>query len=123
MVRDNNIGRFCMENYLSYIVSVVCALISGFASYAVARKQSKEDIKKLEKTYELDLEKEKEKHKLEVDKLELEHKHQLELQQKQFENQLGSNVINSFFKEAMKMPEVQKKISQGVNNAGNKRKH
>ena len=50
-----------MENYLPYIVSVVCALISGFASYAVARKQSREDIKKLEKTYELDLEKEKEK--------------------------------------------------------------
>ena len=53
-----------MENYLPYIVSVVCALISGFASYAVARKQSREDIKKLEKTYELDLEKEKEKHKM-----------------------------------------------------------
>lgn len=111
-----------MENYLSYIVSVVCALISGLASYAVSRKQSKEDIKKLEKTYELDLEKEKEKHKLEIDKLELEHKHLLELQQKQFENQLGSNVINTFVTEAMKMPEVQKKISQGVNSAGNRRK-
>ena len=74
-----------MENYLPYIVSVVCALISGFASYAVARKQSREDIKKLEKTYELDLEKEKEKHKMEIDKLQLEHKNQLALQQKQFE--------------------------------------
>ena len=61
-----------MENYLPYIVSVVCALISGFTSYAVARRQSKEDIRKLEKTYELDLENEKEKHKLEIDKLELE---------------------------------------------------
>ena len=49
-----------MENYLPYIVSVVCALISGFTSYAVARRQSKEDIRKLEKTYELDLENEKE---------------------------------------------------------------
>lgn len=47
------IGGFHMENYLPYIVSVVCALISGFASYAVARKQSRADIKKLEKTYEL----------------------------------------------------------------------
>lgn len=54
-----------MEDYLPYIVSVVCALISGFTSYAVARRQSKEDVKKLEKTYELDLENEKEKHKLE----------------------------------------------------------
>lgn len=85
-----------MENYLPYIVSVVCALISGFTSYAVARRQSKEDIRKLEKTYELDLENEKEKHKLEIDKLELEHKHQLELQQKQFENQLGSDMLNTF---------------------------
>ena len=48
-----------MEDYLPYIVSVVCALISGFTSYAVARRQSKEDVKKLEKTYELDLENEK----------------------------------------------------------------
>ena len=39
-----------MGNYLLYIVSVVCALISGFTSYAVARRQSKEDIRKLEKT-------------------------------------------------------------------------
>ena len=36
-----------MENYLPYIVSVVCALISGFTSYAVVRKQSKEDIRKI----------------------------------------------------------------------------
>lgn len=62
--------RFCRENYLSYIVSVVCALISGVTSYAVARRQSKEDIRKLEKTYELDLENGEEKHKLEIDKLE-----------------------------------------------------
>lgn len=97
-----------MENYLPYIVSVVCALISGFASYAVARKQSREDIKKLEKTYELDLEKEKEKHKMEIDKLQLEHKNQLELQQKQFENQLGSDMMNTLISEAMKMPEVKR---------------
>lgn len=111
-----------MENYLPYIVSVVCALISGFTSYAVARKQSKEDIKKIEKTYELDLEKEKEIHRLEIDKLELEHKHQLELQQKQFENQLGGDVINTVISETMKMPEVKKQISQGMNRAGNRRK-
>lgn len=109
-----------MENYLPYIVSVVCALISGFASYAVARKQSRADIKKLEKTYELDLEKEKEKHKMEIDKLQLEHKNQLELQQKQFENQLDN--MNTLISEAMKMPEVKRQISQGMNSAGNKRR-
>lgn len=78
-----------MENYLPYIVSLVCALLSGITSYTVVRTQSKEDIKRLEKTYELDLENEKERHKFEIEKLELEHKHQLELHQKQFENQLG----------------------------------
>lgn len=36
-----------MENYFPYIVSVVCSLISGFANYIVARKQSKEDMNKL----------------------------------------------------------------------------
>ena len=80
-----------MEDYLPYIVSVVCALISGFTSYA-------------------------------IDKLELEHKHQLELQQKQFENQLGSDMMNTLISEAMKMPEVKKQISQGMNIAGNKKR-
>ena len=68
------------------------------------------------------MENEKEKHKLEIDKLELEHKHQLELQQKQFENQLGSDMMNTLISEAMKMPEVKKQISQGMNIAGNKKR-
>ena len=50
-----------METYLPYIVSVICATIAGFASYAVARKQAKADIQKLEKQHELDIEKEREK--------------------------------------------------------------
>ena len=79
-------------------------------------------LKKLEKTYELDLEKEKEKHKMEIDKLQLEHKNRLELQQKQFENQLGSDMMNTLISEAMKMPEVKRQISQGMNTAGNKRR-
>lgn len=44
------------------------------------------------------------------------------LQQKQFENQLGGDVINTLFSEVMKMPEVKKQISQGMNAAGNKRR-
>ena len=34
-----------MQDYLPYIVSVLCALISGISSYAIARKQAKNDIK------------------------------------------------------------------------------
>ena len=37
--------------------------------------------------------------------MELEHKHQLELQQKEMENQLGSDVISTMMKEYMRSPE------------------
>ncbi|MEZ3436244.1 MAG: hypothetical protein K1W34_16785 [Lachnospiraceae bacterium] len=54
--------------------------------------------------------------------MQLEHKHQLELQQKQFENQLGGDMMNTLISEAMKMPEVKKQISQGMNTASDKRR-
>lgn len=38
-----------LQTFLPYIVSILCALISGFASYCVARKQAKSDMNKLEK--------------------------------------------------------------------------
>lgn len=94
-----------MNTYLPYIVSVVCAAIAGFASYAVARKQAKADIERLIKQHELDIEKEREKFTMEKEKMELEHKHQLELQQKEMENQLGSDVISTMMKEYMRSPE------------------
>ena len=72
-----------MNAYLPYIVSVLCALIAGVTSYVIARKQSKADIQKLEKQYELDLEKEREKFAMEKEKMELEHKYQLELKEKE----------------------------------------
>lgn len=49
-----------LQTFLPYIVSILCALISGVASYCVARKQAKSDMKKLEKQFALDLEKERE---------------------------------------------------------------
>ena len=45
-----------------------------------------------------------------IDKLQLEHKHQLELQQKQSENQLGGDMMNTLISEAMKTPEVKNKF-------------
>ena len=109
-----------METYLPYIASVFCAAIAGFASYAVARKQAKADIQRLEKQYELDIEKEREKFAMEKDKMEIEHYHQLELMQKESENNLGASVTNTLITEAMKMPEVRQQLSQGMRN-GNKR--
>lgn len=110
-----------MITYLPYIVSVVCAVISGFTSYAVARKQAKADMQKLEKQYQLDIEKEREKFEMEKERMEIEHRHQLELLQKESENALGASVTSTLISEAMKMPEVRQQLSQGIKN-GNKRK-
>ena len=106
-----------MSTYLPYIVSVICALIAGITSYAVARKQTKADIQKLEKQYELDLEKEREKFTMEKEKMELEHKHQLELKQKELENQLGTDMVSTLMKEYMRSPAGQAQMR----NAGAKK--
>lgn len=109
-----------MNTYLPYIVSVLCAAISGFASYAVARKQTKADIQKLEKQHELDIEKEREKFAMEKEKMEIEHRHQLELLQKEFENSVGASLTDRLISETMKMPEVRQQISRGIMNVNKK---
>lgn len=111
-----------MDMYLPYIVSIVCALISGIASYLISRKQMKTDLEKLNTQYKLDIEKEREKFLMEKEKLELEHKYELERQQKEFENQLGGNLVNTLITEAMKTPEVRKQITQGMNALNLKKK-
>lgn len=47
-----------MHVYLSYFVSVLCAVIAGFSSYAVTRKQANADMQKLQTAHEFDIEKE-----------------------------------------------------------------
>ena len=111
-----------MKEYMPYIATVVCAMISGFASYFAARKQSNADMKKLEKQYELDIEKEREKFAMEKQKMELEHKCQLELMQKEMENSLGTSITNTMFAEIMKTPEVRQQISQGVRKGTKKKR-
>ncbi|NCA98529.1 MAG: hypothetical protein EOM03_06795 [Clostridia bacterium] len=93
-----------MIEYLPYIVSVVCATIAGFTSYAVARKQTKADMQKLVKQHELDIEKEREKFLMEKEKLEIEHEHQLELIQAQTNHQLGTDIISTLTKEYLRTP-------------------
>ena len=105
-----------------YIVTVVCALISGFGSYFASRRQAKADIEKLQKQHELDIEKEREMFAMQKERMELEHKHQLELKQKEMENQLGANLTNTLITEAMKMPEIRQQFAQGVRNSGKKQK-
>ena len=109
-----------MEEYLPYIVTVLCSLISGIASYSASRRQSKADLEKLQKQHELDIEKERELFAMQKDRMELEHKHQLELMQKEFENQLGANFTNTVITEAMKMPEVRQQFAQGVRKSSKK---
>lgn len=70
-----------MEQYLPYIVTILCSLISGVASYLASRRQTKADLEKLQKQHELDIEKEREMFEMQKERMELEHKHQLELKQ------------------------------------------
>ena len=105
-----------------YIVTVVCALISGFGSYFAARRQAKADLEKLQKQHELDIEKEREMFAMQKERMELEHRHQLELKQKEWENQLGVSFTNTVITEAMKMPEVRQQFAQGGRNSGRKHK-
>ena len=111
-----------MEKYLPYIVTLVSAVISGFASFFAARRQSKADLKKLEKQHELDIEKEREKFTMEKEKMEIEHRHQIELMQKEAENTLGASLTSTFISEAMKMPEVRQQLAQGMKSGTKKRK-
>lgn len=118
---------------MPYIVSVVCAIISGWVSYAVATKNAKNNLEAVKESNKHDLEKLMEQHKVDIDSLErthmmeiekinLEHAHQLELIQKEFENQLGGNVMNTVLTEALKMPEIRQQISNGVRSGSKKRK-
>ena len=101
-----------MQDYLPYIVSVLCALISGVSSYAIARKQANGDLylEVIVKQHEVDLEALERKHQMELEKINLEHTHQLELQAKDFEANLSSSLLT----EAMRMPEIRQQISQGI---------
>ncbi len=96
-----------MDKYLPYIVTIVCTLISGFASYFAARRQSKADIEKLQTQHKLDIEKEREMFAMEKERIELEHKHQLELKEKEMETQLGTDLISTIAKEYIRTPQGQ----------------
>lgn len=109
-----------MKEVLPYIVSIICAFIAGFSSYAIARKKGKDDIQILVKNHELDIIKEREKFTQEIERMEIEHKHQMELLQKQNENALGTGLVSSLFSEAMKTPEMKEKISEVIRNSGRK---
>ena len=82
-----------MEEYLPYIVTVICSMISGFGSYFAARRQAKTEIQKLQKQHELDLEAEREKFKMEKEKMELVHKQEMERLMVQAGGQVGICLI------------------------------
>ena len=99
-----------MQEYLPYIISVVCALVSGITSYLVARKQAKNDLEIIIKQHEVDLKALERKHQMEIEKINLEHSHQLEIQEKDLESRIGSSMIT----EVMKMPEIRQQIVRGM---------
>lgn len=103
-----------MTDFLPYIVSVICALISGFITYGVARRQMKAEIQKIEKQHELNLEAEQQKFDMEKEKMELEHKHQLELLRAQTGNQIGAEMLSEITKQYMKSPAGQAQMKNAA---------
>lgn len=105
-----------MNEALPYIVSILCAMIAGFSSYAIARKKGKDDIQTLVKNHELEIVKEREKFNHEKEKMEIDHKHQMELLQKKNENEIGAGLFNGLIVETMKTPEMKEQISEAIRN-------
>lgn len=79
------------------LIACIPSIVTGIATYCVAsknsksqmkeiEKQNKNDLEKLMKQHEIDIDNLKETHKLEIERMDIEHKNKLELQQKEFEN-------------------------------------
>ena len=112
-----------MKEFLPYIVSVLVAIITGFASYLAASKKCRTDLKAIQESntheinrlmeqHKLDIDSLERKHQMEIEKMELEHRHQLELKDKELENALGGTVISSMMDAAMKTPEARQAMGQ-----------
>ena len=99
-----------MKEYLPYIVSLLLAIISGLTTWAVTRKQAKNDIEKIVKQHEVDIESLERQHSMELEKMSMEHTHQLELQKNEMEANLGTSFISEF----IKMPEFRQQLSRGI---------
>lgn len=109
-----------MQNVLPYIVTILCSLISGITSFLVARRQSKSDLEKVQKQFELDAQAEKERFKQEKEKIEIEHKNQIDLLYQQASSDMAKDIMGSMFTEILKNPAVQKEIQKGISkNTGN----
>ena len=111
------------KEILPYIVSIVGSVVAGLWSFLGARKQFKEEIKRLEKQHELDIEKERELFEMEKEKMELDYKLKIEMMQKETENKMGTEIVSTFFTEAIKSPAVQKQIEDGINGKKSNRKN
>ena len=81
-----------------------------FSKCCKSGKKAKNDIEVIIKQHEVDLEALERKHQMEIEKINIEHKHQLELKNKELESSLTASIVS----EAMKVPEVQKQIANGM---------
>ena len=104
-----------MEKYLPYIVTVLCSLISGFASYFAARRQAKSELQKLQKQHDLDLEAERERFKMEKEKMELEHKQQMERKTMEMSAQLGGDLISTVMQSFLNSSAGQSFMQDAIN--------
>lgn|GEM_PF-789130 len=106
-----------VKDILPYIVTIITTIISGFLAYFSATKKSKSElislresnrleIEKLMSQHKLDLESLERKHEMEKEKMKMEHEHKLVLMQKEAENAMGTNLMNTAVAEMMKTPEA-----------------
>ena len=114
-----------INTYLPYIVSFLVALISGITSYFAAANQCRTNIKTLEesnaheidrlmKQHKLDIDSLERKHQMEVERMELEHRHQLERINKEAENAMNSELMNTVMNFAMQTPEARQAIGSAI---------
>ena len=64
--------------------------------------------------HELNLESQRKQYEHEIAILNLEHEHQLKLKDKELENKLSGDMMNTLISEAMKNPEIKRQFNQGV---------
>ena len=124
-----------MEFLKTLLIACIPAIITGFVSYFVARKNASAQIKVVEKQNKHDLEA----HKLEMEKLEQEHKNKIELQKIEYESKLlqqekeGQNAMateavkgifgmfgsamNAAMDAAMNTPEGQQMLNDSIKNS------
>lgn len=125
--------EFIKTLLIACIPAICTAVITGFVTYFVARKnaaaqikvveeQNKHDLEKLMKQHEIDIDALNQKHEQEKEILNINHKNQLELISAQSSNDFAQSVIQPFINEIAKDPTIKSQVMSGVRKSSKKKK-